>query len=129
MAGEAHGPIRPAEFCAQLMAALGASDGRRRRRMRDTTPDAVGMAMKRGLLEAAIADDPEPERFEDWLLAQCLATGPGSGGVQAMALSILEEWHFTAGAGGFRAWLAAGAASDNALRGGEPPPSGAREVQ
>lgn len=121
MRGDAPGALRPAAFCAQAMATMSASEGRRRRRKRDTTPDAIGMAMKRELLEAVIADDPEPERFEEWLLGRCLASGPGSGGVHAMALSILEEWRFTSAADDFRAWLAAGAPSDDAARGGEPP--------
>jgi len=36
--------LRPAVVCGQLLAALAASDGRRRRRKRDTTPDAIGLA-------------------------------------------------------------------------------------
>src|SRR5690606_28676862 len=85
-------PTRPAEFCRGLLAALDASEGRRRRRKRDTTPDAIGLAIKRELLEAAMADDPAPEEFEAWLLGRCLAVGHGSGGVRAMALSIWHEW-------------------------------------
>src|SRR5690606_22702639 len=44
-------PARPADFCRGLLAALDASEGRRRRRKRDTTPDAIGLAIKRELLE------------------------------------------------------------------------------
>jgi hypothetical protein len=61
-------PLRPAVICRGLLAALEASDGRRKRRQRDTTPDALGLAMKRELLERVVKDDPEPERFEAWLL-------------------------------------------------------------
>ncbi len=114
---------RPGAFCRELVAALEASDGRRRRRKRDTTPDAIGLGIKRRLLEEAAADDPEPEDFEGWLLDRCLAVGPGNGGVHAMALSILEEWRLAAAAGDFRAWLAGGARSDDALPGGTPAPS------
>ncbi len=114
MTGE--GRARPAEFCRELLAALAASDGRRRRRKRDTTPDALGMAMKRELLEAAVAEDPDAGDFEGWLFQRALP-GPGSGGVQAMALAILEEWRFAADVDGFRAWLARGAPSDDALTG------------
>lgn len=106
--------IRPAEFCRELIAALDASEGRRRRRKRNTTPDAIGMAMKRELLECALADDPAPAAFEAWLFDRCLAKGSGAGGVQAMALSILEEWRFAADVDGFRDWLAQGAPSDDA---------------
>jgi hypothetical protein len=43
-------PLRPAEFCRQLLATLDVSEGRRKRRKRDTTPDAIGLAIKRDLL-------------------------------------------------------------------------------
>ena len=39
--------MRPAEVCSQLLRALDASEGRRRRRKRDTTPDAIGLELKR----------------------------------------------------------------------------------
>lgn len=107
--------LRPADFCGEVMAALEASDGRRRRRKRDTTPDAIGLGMKRRLLEEAIAADPEPEDFESWLFERCLAEGDGNGPLRAVALSLLEEWRFSADLDGFREWLAAGAPSDDAL--------------
>ena len=88
---------RPRDVCGELLAALDASEGRRKRRKRDTTPDAIGLEVKRELLEHAIAADPEPEAFEAWLLEQCLASGAAEGGVRAMALSIFEEcvWRTT----------------------------------
>lgn len=107
---------RPAEFCRELMATIDASEGRRRRRKRDTTPDAIGLAMKRELLIDAIAADPHPDEFEDWLFHRILAVAEGSGGLRAVALSILEEWRFAVYAEGFREWLAAGAPSDDAIR-------------
>src|SRR5256885_5202642 len=85
-------PARPGEICRELLAALDASEGRRRRRKRDTTPDAIGLTIKRDLLERAVAADPEPDAFEAWLHEQCLAAGGSEGGVRAMALSIFEEW-------------------------------------
>lgn len=106
---------RPAVLCRELLAALAASDGKRRRRNRDTTPDAIGLAMKRALLEEAIAADPAPEDFEGWLFEQCLAAGTGNGGLRAVAMSILDEWRFAADVAEFRAWLAAGAPSDDAI--------------
>jgi len=102
--------------CQELLAALDASEGRRRRRKRDTTPDAIGLAIKLDLLQRAIAADPEPDEFEAWLQQQCLAAGPSEGGVRAMALSIFEEWRLAAEADYFRDWLARGAPSDDAPR-------------
>ncbi len=103
--------VRPAQVCRQLLAALGASDGRRKRRKRNTTPDAIGMAIKRDLLERAALEDPEPAEFESWLLAQCLAAGSPSGPVLAMALEVQAEWQIALGVADFRAWLEAGAPS------------------
>ena len=105
---------RPRDICAELLAALDASEGRRRRRKRDTTPDAIGLTNKRDLLERAIAADPEPDEFEAWLHEQCLAAGGSEGGVRAMALSIFEEWRLAHDADAFREWLARGAPSDDA---------------
>jgi hypothetical protein len=105
---------RPRDVCRELLAALDGSEGRRKRRQRDTTPDAIGLAIKRGLLERAIAADPAPEDFEVWLQEQCLAAGGSEGGVRAMALSIFEEWRLAHEAASFRDWLARGAPSDDA---------------
>jgi hypothetical protein len=105
---------RPAQVCRELLGAIKASEGRRRRRKRDTTPDAIGLAVKRDLLERAIAADPEPAAFETWLLEQCEGAGGREGGVRAMALSIYEEWRLSHDAESFRHWLAAGAPSDDA---------------
>ena len=107
-------PTRPSAVCRELLAALEASEGRRQRRKRDTTPDAIGLAIKRGLLERAVAADPAPHEFEAWLQQQCFAAGPGEGGVRAMALSIFEEWRLAQDAESFRDWLARGAPSDDA---------------
>ena len=105
-------PLRPAPFCGALLAALDASEGWRRRR-RDTTPDALGMSLKRSLLGAVLADDPDPDTFEAWLLDRCLdgPDGPSCGSLQAMARDILDEWRLAAASPAFRAWLEAGAPS------------------
>jgi len=105
---------RPSQICGELLAALDASEGRRRRRKRDTTPDAIGLTIKRELLERAVAADPEPDAFEAWLHEQCLGAGGSEGGVRAMALSIFEEWRLSQQADSFRDWLAQGAPSDDA---------------
>jgi hypothetical protein len=112
--------MRPGEFCRELLAALAASEGRRKRRKRDTTPDAIGFAMKRELLERAMAADPEPEEFEAWLMAQCAAAGAASGGVRAMARSIFDEWRLAHDADWFREWLARGAPSDDTAKNSSP---------
>jgi hypothetical protein len=106
--------MRPADFCHQLLATLEASDGRRRRRKRNTTPDAIGMGLKRDLLERAIHEDPEPQAFEAWLLQHCLAAGDVSGPLRAMAQDILNEWRLAEVSPAFRAWLQQGAPSDDA---------------
>lgn len=122
--------MRPAEICSQLLAALDASEGRRRRRKRDTTPDAIGMTIKRRLLEETVRDDPDPENFEGWLLERSLAAGesgwpssdPGwstaTGPVRAMALDVLAEWRLAESSAEFRSWLERGAPSDDARTGG-----------
>lgn len=105
-------PLRPADICRQLLAALAASEGRRRKRKRDTTPDAIGLEVKRELLEEIAREDPDPGEFEAWLAERC--TGPGSGPLRAMARSILEEWRLAAASAPFRHWLQDGAPSDDA---------------
>jgi hypothetical protein len=106
--------LRPAEVCGHLLAALDASEGRRKRRKRDTTPDAIGMGVKRELLEQAVREDPAAEVFEGWLLQKCLVAGPHNGSVHAMALDLLHEWRLAQASPSFQAWLRRGAPSDDA---------------
>jgi len=112
-------PLRPALVCAELLSALEASDGRRKRRHRDTTPDALGMALKRALLEAVVRADPAPESFEGWLLERCWELGGTTsvGAARAMAQDIASEWHLANQSPSFRGWLARGAPSDDAQPG------------
>jgi hypothetical protein len=112
-------PTRPGDFCRRLLAAMDASEGRRKRRKRDTTPDAIGMEIKRDLLARAAAADPAPEEFEDWLLAQTLTAGSIVGATRAMALEIMDEWRFALASDAFRQWLAAGAPSDDTRPGSD----------
>jgi hypothetical protein len=108
--------LRPADVCKALLAALEASDGRRRKRKRDQTPDSIGLSIKRELLEHAVQDDPSPEAFDEWLLnypMRC-ATPESSGAVSAMARAVLEEWRLAHSLGEFRVWLEQGAPSDDA---------------
>jgi hypothetical protein len=117
--------VRPAEVCRALLAALEAAEGQRRRRKRDQTPDAIGLSIKRELLERAVEQDPEPERFEKWLLNYRESdTQESSGAVAAMARAIFDEWRLAHSLDAFRAWLEQGAQSDDAKRekpAGRPP--------
>jgi hypothetical protein len=108
--------IRPAELCRELIATIEASEGRRRRRKRNTTPDAIGLAMKRELLDDAVAANPAPDEFEEWLFQKLVSAGDGNGGLRAIALSVLEEWRLASEAEEFRHWLANGAPSDDAMQ-------------
>ena len=111
--------FRPADVCKALLAALEASEGRRRKRKRDQTPDAFGLAVKRALLERAVEDDPAPEAFEQWLLDYPLTCkSPGlAGPAFAMAKAVFEEWRLAHTLGEFRLWLEQGAPSDDASDG------------
>ena len=108
--------LRPADVCRSLLAALEAAEGRRKRRQRNTTPDAIGLGIKRALLERAVADDPAAESFEGWLMSY--ADGhcgeEPSGAVAAMARAVFEEWQLAHFSDEFRAWLDRGAPSDDA---------------
>ena len=108
---------RPAVVCQQLIQATDASEGRRKRRKRNTTPDSLGMEVKRELLEAVIADDPNPDAFEAWLFARVQASGRMAGATRAMAMQVWDEWQFALASAGFRTWLAAGAPSDDSRPG------------
>jgi hypothetical protein len=106
---------RPAVVCEALLAALDASDGRRRRRKRDTTPDAIGLSLKRRLLAEARDADPDPGAFEVWLLERCLSQSQEAsmGALRAMAREVAAEWRLATASADFRAWLVAGAPSDD----------------
>ncbi|HZU05075.1 MAG TPA: type III secretion fhipep protein [Chloroflexota bacterium] len=106
-------PLPPGEFCRLLLKALEASEGRRRRRKRDQTPDAIGLGLKRELLQRAIAANPAPAEFEGWLLAQALAA-PASGPVRALCAEIFDEYRLAAVDPAFRGWLEQGAPSADA---------------
>jgi hypothetical protein len=110
------GAIRPAELCRALLAALEAAEGRRRKRKRDQTPDAIGLGVKRDLLKRAVEDDPPADAFEQWLLDYPLTCQSAelAGPASAMARAVFEEWRLAHSLGEFRAWLEGGAPSDDA---------------
>ena len=111
--------FRPADVCRALLAALEASEGRRRKRKRDQTPDAFGLAVKRALLQRAVEDDPQPEAFEEWLLNYPLSCKSPelAGPAFAMARAVFDEWRLAHALGEFRLWLEQGAPSDDATDG------------
>jgi hypothetical protein len=117
--------FRPADVCRSLLAALEAADGRRRSRKRDQTPDAIGLALKREVLERVVQDDPEADEFEAWLLAyvQKMQTQHPAGAVSAMARAVLEEWRLAHSMGDFKAWLDRGAPSADADLNAQPIPN------
>ena len=106
--------MRPAEICSRLLAALEASEGRRRRRKRNTTPDSIGMAIKRIILEETVRHDPDPDAYERWLLELCLTQDGPSGSMRAMAIDVLSDWRLAQTSVVFRSWLEQGAPSDDA---------------
>jgi hypothetical protein len=105
--------MRPAHICSRLLEALDASEGRRRKRKRNTTPDSIGMAIKRTILEETVRQDPEPDGYEAWLLERCIARDEASGPARAMALDILADWRLAQQSTEFRQWLDLGAPSDD----------------
>jgi hypothetical protein len=105
--------VRPAEVCRQLLRALDASEGRRRRRKRNTTPDSIGLELKRNILEETVRQDPDPEAYEGWLLQCCHTTDGADGPLLAMAMDVLAEWRLAQSSTVFRDWLQQGASSDD----------------
>jgi hypothetical protein len=111
--------FRPADVCRALLAALEASEGRRRNRKRDQTADAFGLAVKRDLLKRAVDEDPSAEAFEEWLLNYPFTCNAPElvGPAFAMARAVFDEWRLAHTLGEFRQWLEEGAPSDDATRG------------
>ena len=105
--------VTPAEVCRGLLGALEASEGRRKRRARNTTADSIGLALQRELLEDIVRDEPAPDEFEAWLLNRCEREGVADGAIRAMALSIWDQWQLAQRAPDVRAWILAGARSDD----------------
>ena len=64
--------------------------------------------MKLEVLHKAIEADPDPDRFEAWLLETALQAGAASGPVRAVCSDILFEWQATLNDPYYRDWLLAG---------------------
>ena len=105
--------LTPADLCRGLLGALDASEGRRKRRVRNTNADSIGLAIQRDILEAAVHDKPSPDEFEAWLLDRCLEEGVADGAVRAMALSIWDQWQLARRSPDIEAWIVAGGKSDD----------------
>ena len=105
--------VTPLDVCGGLLNALDASEGRRRRRSRNTTADSIGLAIQRGLLEDVVREGPSAEEFERWLQERCVAQGESDGAHRAMALLIWHEWKLASEAEDVGAWLMSGARSDD----------------
>jgi hypothetical protein len=112
--------LTPAELCRGLLGALDGSEGRRRRRVRNTTADSIGLAVQREILEAAVSDNPAPDEFEAWLVDRCLARGDADGAERAMSLFIWDQWQLAQWAPDVRAWIVAGGNSDDRESGPAP---------
>jgi hypothetical protein len=105
--------LRPADVCSGLLGALDASEGRRKRRVRNTSADSIGLAIQRDILESAVRGDPSPDDFEAWLMDRCLSEGDADGAERAMALFIWDQWQLALRAPDVQAWIVAGARSDD----------------
>jgi hypothetical protein len=118
MKSQPHEP-RPAAVCSALLAALEAAEGRRRARKRDQTPDSIGLAAKRELLQCIVREDPESESLEAWLLtyARGHENTARSAAVAATTRMVLEEWRLARTLPAFAEWLERGAPSDDATPG------------
>ena len=114
--GDSSPVCRPSEVCRALLAALEASDGRRRKRKRDQTADAFGLAVKRDLLQRVVDEDPPPHAFEEWLFnyPTTCERPELAGPALAMARAVFEEWRLTYTLRDFKIWLEQGAPSDDA---------------
>jgi len=113
--------FRPARVCEALLAALEASQGRRRMRKRDQTPDAFGLDIKRRMLEDVVREDPDYDVFEHWLLLYTQTWeregDAAAGAAAAMARAIFEEWRLAYAMRDFALWLQNGAPSQDAIEG------------
>jgi hypothetical protein len=85
----ANEPLRPRDFALLLLAS---GDLAPRQRARDQQADRAGLDLKRRVLEALVALDPEGDDLEAALLAIVEDFGPPTGPTRSVALALLEEW-------------------------------------
>jgi hypothetical protein len=82
-------PLRPRDFAVLL---LSSGDGTPRPRARDQQANHAGLALKRRVLNALVALDPEAEELEAALLSIVNELGPPPGPTRAIARALVEEW-------------------------------------
>ncbi len=87
--------LRPRDFALLLLAS---GELAPRQRARDQQADRAGLELKRRVLEALAAHDPEPEDLEATLLAVVEDLGPPTGPTRAVALALFEDWQSAAAA-------------------------------
>jgi hypothetical protein len=108
----AEAPPAPAEFARQALEAIEASEGRRKRRHRNTTPDRIGLDLKRDILTRLAEEAPPAEELEEWLHGRIVGSAD-SGATRAMCIDVLDEYRAATLSPSFRDWLARGAPSDD----------------
>jgi hypothetical protein len=81
--------VRPRDFAVLL---LSSGDEAPRPRARDQQADRAGLILKRRVLDALVALDPEPQDLEAALLAIVEDFGQPTGPTRAIALSLFDEW-------------------------------------
>jgi hypothetical protein len=82
-------PLRPRDLAVLLLAS---GDLRPRQRARDQQADAAGLALKREVLEALAALDPEPAELATVLEQIVQDHGPPHGPTRAVAASVRDDW-------------------------------------
>jgi hypothetical protein len=85
----ASGPLRPRDFALLVLAS---GDLAPRQRARDQQADRAGLDLKRRVLDALAALDPEPGDAEAALLEIVEDLGPPTGPTRAVARAVFEEW-------------------------------------
>ena len=97
------GPIavNPAEFCRLLKLV----DREPPRMSRDLEPDIIGIGIKQQILDALIADPPEPEQFEAVLLERAATLDLAPGAARGICSDIVLEWEMARRAPEFMPWL------------------------
>jgi hypothetical protein len=81
--------LRPRDLALLLLAS---GDTAPRQRARDQQADLAGLDLRRRLLNALLALDPEPDDLEAALLQIVEELGPPTGPTRSLALAFHEEW-------------------------------------
>jgi hypothetical protein len=105
--------LRPRDFALLLLAGSGVP----RQRARDQQADRAGLELKRRLLDAVAALDPEPEEMEAALLSIVEDLGPPTGPTRSLALIVLHEWQTAAATPNWTEFLLAEAVRESGEEG------------